>query len=95
MPTVTVNESVSVEQAMGALGERLGVRYKCIARGGGSFTVKRSPMTYASVRVERRGDATVFRVHGGGFIIGRLFNELGIARHVAQTLGQWKPGSTP
>jgi hypothetical protein len=93
MPTVTVNESVSVEQAMGALGERLGVRYKCIARGGASFTVKRSPMTYATVRVDRRGDATVFRIHGGGFIISRLFNELGIARQVGQALTNWKTGS--
>jgi len=87
---VTINESVSVEQAMEALDERLGLRYKCIARGGASFTVKRSPMTYATVRVDRRGDATVFRVHGGGFIIGRLVNELGIARQVGHALTRWK-----
>jgi hypothetical protein len=88
MPTVTVNESLSAEQAMEALGERLGVRYRCIARGSGSFTVKRSPMAFATVRVDRRGDSTVFRVHGGGLIIGRLINELGIARQVAQALSQ-------
>ncbi len=92
MPTVTVKGEVSAEQAMEALRNNMGVRYKFAAgRGSGPFTVKSSPLTYATVRTQRQGDSTVFSVHGGGLIITRLVNELGIARQVAQALSKWEP----
>ncbi|HVB70125.1 MAG TPA: hypothetical protein VND83_01310 [Acidimicrobiales bacterium] len=92
MPTVAVKGEVSAEQAMEALRNNMGVRYKFVAgRGGGSFSVKSSPLFYATVRTQRQGDSTVFSVHGGGLIITRLVNELGIARQVAQALSKWEP----
>jgi hypothetical protein len=94
MPAVTVPGSVSVQQAMNALDESLGVRYKCAARGESSFTVKRTPMTYVTVRVERQGETTRFSVRGGGFIVGRLVNELSIAREVARALQRMTPSSS-
>jgi len=33
-----------------------------------------------------RGDGTTFRVHGGGFILGRKVNEFGIARTMAKAV---------
>jgi hypothetical protein len=92
MPTVTVKGSVSAEQAIEALKGSMGVRYKFVpGRGEGPFTVKSSPLSYATVRTRRQGDSTVFSVHGGGLIITRLVNELGIARQVAQALENWNP----
>jgi hypothetical protein len=36
--------------------------------------------------LNRDGNATTFRVHGGGLIIGRIINEFGIARTVTGAL---------
>ncbi|MFI5035521.1 MAG: hypothetical protein ACHQFZ_04885 [Acidimicrobiales bacterium] len=93
MATATVRGMVSVEQATEYLSENMGVRYRCLPRGATLFHVKRSPMVYATVRLDRKGDATEFTVHGGGFIIGRAINELTIARDVARALARWEPGS--
>ena len=54
--------------------------------GSGSLTVKRGSLAFATVSLRRDGDATTFRVHGGGLIIGRLVNELGIARTVTAAI---------
>lgn len=92
MPTVTVTASVSADQAMESLKSNLSVRYKIVpGRGDGPFTVKSSPLAFATVRTRRQGDSTVFSVHGGGLIITRIVNEFGIARHVAQALAAWEP----
>ena len=38
------------------------------------------------MHLNRDGNATTFRVHGGGLIIGRIINEFGIARTVTEAL---------
>jgi hypothetical protein len=38
------------------------------------------------VHLNRDGSTTTFRVHGGGLIVGRIVNELGIARKVTEAL---------
>jgi hypothetical protein len=38
------------------------------------------------VHVVREGGVTKYHVHGGGLLIGRLVNELGIARKVADAI---------
>ena len=43
-------------------------------------------LALAVVHLADDGDTTIFRVHGGGLIIGRVVNELGIARKVRATL---------
>ena len=38
------------------------------------------------MRLDRDEDATTFHVHGGGLVISRMVNELGIAKKVAATI---------
>jgi hypothetical protein len=46
----------------------------------------------ANVHLEQTSGTTAFRVHGGGFVISRLINELGIAKKVAAALEEaFKP----
>jgi H+/gluconate symporter-like permease len=45
-------------------------------------------MTGAKVHIRPHDGATQFHVHGTGIIIGRLLNELGIARRVATAISQ-------
>lgn len=47
-----------------------------------ALRVKHGGLSFANVRVARDGDATTFRVHGGGFIFGRTAKQFGIARTV-------------
>jgi len=50
------------------------------------FKVKLSTLSFATVRRDQHDTDTTFHVHGGGFLIGRMFNEFGIAREVATAL---------
>ena len=43
-------------------------------------------MAFATVRLAKNGNATTFRVHGGGLLVGRLVNELAIARTVTSAI---------
>jgi hypothetical protein len=45
-------------------------------------------MSGAKVHIKQPDGATEFHVHGTGLIIGRLVNELGIARRVATAIHQ-------
>ena len=46
-----------------------------------------APMrAFATMRLYHDGDATGFRVHGGGLIIGRVVNEFGVARTVTEAI---------
>jgi hypothetical protein len=56
------------------------------ARGNNALTVKYGALASAAVHLARDGNGSTFRVHGGGFIISRLINELRIARTVTSAL---------
>jgi len=86
MASVTISRAITTQEAAGALQERLGSGYQVTPHGSGSLTVRHGAMAFATVHLRRDGDATAFRVHGGGLIIGRIVNEFGIARTVTAAL---------
>lgn len=88
MPSVTVPGSISSGNAEDVLQRELGERFTVEQRGDSTdkLKVKLSTLTYANVRLDHHEADTTFHVHGGGFIIGRAVNELGIARDVATAL---------
>jgi hypothetical protein len=89
MPTVTLTRpSATLEEIAAGLREQLGDRYQVAPKGGSTdvLRVSAGTMALASVRVVRAAGVTTCRVHGGGLIIGRLINELSIARTVAAAL---------
>jgi hypothetical protein len=88
MPTVTIQQAIAPEQAAEALQQQLGDRYTVDSHreGGGVLRVRQGGLAYANVHVASASGATTFRVHGGGLIIGRIANELGIARTVATAI---------
>ncbi len=94
MPTATIAGAITPEQAARALEEQLGSRYEVTPHGSDSLAVKRGATASATVRLSRNGNATTFRIHGGGLIISRLVNEFGIARTVTAAIEE-KLGSAP
>jgi hypothetical protein len=40
------------------------------------------------VHLDQAGSATMFHVHGGGLVVSRLVNELGIAKKVATAIAE-------
>ena len=89
MPTVTVEGSVSLQQAATALQGKLGSRYEVTTHGSGAheaLKVKQSAASTATVHLTRDGDATVFHIHGGGLVISRMVNEFGIAKKAAEAI---------
>ena len=86
MPSATIPRAITPQQAADALKEQLGSGYTVTPHGTGSLTVKHGGLAFATVRVGRDGNATTFRVHGGGLIVGRIVNEFGIARTVTAAI---------
>ena len=89
MPTVTIPKAIDPREAAETLQQQLGDRYTVDSHVAGQWNalrIKHGPVAWANVRVNRIGDATTFRVHGGGLILGRIANELGIARTVATAI---------
>jgi hypothetical protein len=89
MPNVTIAKVIAPQEAAETLKARLGSDYKVtphLGRIPPSLTVSRAGVAFATVRVLRGPDATTFRVHGGGLLVGRLVNELGIARTVTAAI---------
>ena len=89
MPTVAVQEPVTLQQAATALKDKLGSRYEVTTHGSGAqeaLKVKQSAASTATVHLDRDGNATTFHVHGGGLVISRMVNEFGIAKKVAATI---------
>ena len=86
MPSTTIARAITDQQAADALREELGSGYTITRHGTDSLTVKHGGLAFATVRMARDGDATTFRVHGGGLIVGRIVNEFGIARTVTGAL---------
>jgi hypothetical protein len=75
MPSATIPGTITTQQAADALTEQLGCGYKITSHGTNSLTVKHGGLSFATVRVRRDGDATTFRVHGGGLMVGRAVHE--------------------
>jgi hypothetical protein len=96
MPTVTVERSVSPEEAVAALKDKLGERYEVTTHGSDAqeaVKVKQSAATTATVRLDPGENATTFRVHGCGLVISRMVNEFGIAKKVAAAIQEAFPAS--
>jgi hypothetical protein len=90
MPTVTVpRPEVSRDEAMEAIRQQLGSDFK-VKPGGHDqvFSVEKGTLTGAKVHIKPNGGSTQFHVHGTGIIIGRIINELGIARRVASAISK-------
>jgi hypothetical protein len=89
MPTVTVQGTVTLQEAAKALQDRLGSRYEVTTHRNGAqeaLKVKQSAASTATVHLDRDGEATVFHVHGGGLVISRMVNEFGVAKKVAAAI---------
>ena len=89
MPKVTVERDVSIQDTAVALREKLGGGYEVSSHGQGgkeTLRVKESAASVAIVRLDHQENRTTFHVRGGGFLISRLINELGVAKRVARAL---------
>lgn len=88
MPTVSVARAdLTRDQAMEAVRQQLGAGFT--VKAGGSpevFSVQRGTLTGAKVHIKSEAGSTQFHVHGTGIIIGRIVNELTIARRVAAAI---------
>jgi hypothetical protein len=87
MPKVRVpRANVTSAELVTVLNRRLGGGYQVQSNGDGRVTVHKSPMMYASVSIAAAPGASVFQIHGGGFIFLRVANTFGTARRVADAL---------
>jgi len=89
MPSATIPRVITPQEAADALRQQLGSGYKVTPHSGGSrekLTVSHGGVAFASVHLVPDGNATTFHVHGGGLIVGRIVNELGIARTVTAAI---------
>ncbi len=88
MPTITVpRANVTRDEAIAALRPQLDARVKLEPSGSPDvFEAKTGTLSGAKVHIRQHDGATQFHVHGTGIIIGRIINELTIARRVAAAL---------
>jgi hypothetical protein len=87
MPKVRVpRKNVTPGELATVLSRRLGPGYEVESNGTGRVTVRKSQLMYANVSITATPGASVFRVHGGGFLFLRAANTLGTARRVADAL---------
>jgi hypothetical protein len=94
MPTVTVEASVTLQQAATALQDKLGSRYEVSTHGSGAqqaLKIRQSAASTATVHLDQEANATTFHVHGGGLVISRMVNEFGIAKKVAAAIEEAFP----
>ena len=86
MPKVRVpRKNVTPGEVVAVLGRRLGPGYQVEANGT-RVIVRKSQLAYATVSIASLPGASVFRVHGGGFLFLRMANTIGTARRVADAL---------
>jgi hypothetical protein len=87
MPKVRVpRKNVTPGEVVSVLSRRLGPGYQVESNGGRRVTVRKNSLLSASVSIADQPGASVFRVHGGGFVFVRLVNTFGTARRVADAL---------
>jgi hypothetical protein len=86
MPKVRVpRKNVTPNELVTVLSRRLGAGYQVQSNGADRVTIRKSQLMYASVSITAVPGASVFRVHGGGFLL-RAANTFGTARRVADAL---------
>jgi hypothetical protein len=87
MPKVRVpRKNVTPGELVTVLSRRLGSGYQVGSNGDGRVTVRKSQLMYANISIVDTPGASVFRIHGGGFVFLRVANTLGTARRVADAL---------
>jgi hypothetical protein len=87
MPKVRVpRKNVTPDEVVAVLSRRLGPGYQVEADGGRRVIARKNPLMYANVSIKDQPGASVFGVHGGGFVLLRLINTFGPARQVADAL---------
>jgi len=87
MPKVRVpRKNVTPGELVSVLARRLGPGYQVESNGDGGVTVRKSPRMYANISIADAPGASVFRIHGGGFVFLRVANTLGTARRVADAI---------
>ena len=79
-------KNVTPDEIVTVLSRRLGAGYLVESNGAGRVTVRKNQLMYASISIADTPGASVFRVHGGGFIFLRAANTFGTARRVADAL---------
>ncbi len=95
MPTLRTTEPLTLDEVARLLGDSLPGRCEISSQGSGPrrvLKVRQSAATSATVHLEHDGTTTRILVHGGGLVISRLINELGIAKKVASALAERLPG---
>jgi hypothetical protein len=87
MPKVRVpRKNVTPAEVVAVLNRRLGPGYRVESNGDGRVTVRKSALMYANISIADAPGASVFRIHGGGFVFLRVANTFGTARRVADAL---------
>ena len=87
MPKVRVpRKNVTPSELITVLSRRLGPGYHVEGNGAGHVTVRKSQLMYANISIADAPGASVFRIHGGGFVFLRAANTFGTARRVADVL---------
>ena len=87
MPKVRVpRQNVTPDEIVTVLSRRLGPAYQVKGNGSRRVTILKSQLMYANISISDQPGASVFGVHGGGFVFLRLVNTFGTARHVADAL---------
>lgn len=87
MPKVRVpRKNVTPGEVVTVLSRRLGPAYQVEADDGRRVTARKNAVMYASISISDQPGASVFGVHGGGFLFLRLVNTFGAARQVADAL---------
>ena len=87
MPKVRVpRKNVTPDEVAAVLSRRLGPGYQVEANGGRRVVARKNAAMYATISIRDQPGASVFGVHGGGFILLRVVNTFGTARQVADAL---------
>ena len=87
MPKVRVpRKNVTPGEIVTVLSRRLGPGYQVESNGDGRVTVRKSPLLHANISIADAPGASVFRIHGGGFVFLRVANAFSTARRVADVL---------
>jgi hypothetical protein len=87
MPKVRVpRKNVTPGELVTVLNRRLGPGYQVESNGNGRVAVRKSPLMYANISIADTPGASVFLIHGGGFIFLRVANTFSTARRVADVL---------
>ena len=87
MPKVRVSrKNVTPGEIVTVLSRRLGPGYQVESNGDGRVTVRKSPLLHANISIADAPGASVFRIHGGGFVFLRVANTISTARRVADVL---------